>query len=321
MKPLVSVICVSYNHESFVLGALESVKEQTYSNIEIIIVDDGSSDRSAELIEYWVNQNPKAKFLNLKVNTGYCKAFNQAWYHAHGDYIIDFATDDLMVPSKIEEQINFFSTLEEGYGVVFTDADYINKDGKHIRSHFPYLLSKGLIKTVPHGDVYASVLATYFIPSPTMIAKSIVYKTIQGYDENLAYEDFDFWVRSSRTFKYAYLPKNLMKIRRNIKSMSTGWYKQGDRQLHSTYLVCQKALQLNQNETERNALIKRVEYELRQSVFSQNIMEARLFYGMLKDLRAVKIFSEIIYYIGKLGLPLAPLRKLYHSFRYELLNH
>ena len=270
MRPLVSVICVSYNHESFVIEALESVKGQTYSNIEIIIVDDGSRDRSVELIEKWSQENREVQFLNLKSNHGYCLAFNQALKLAKGEFIIDFATDDLMTLNKIEEQVSFFSTLSEDYGVVFTDAGYINKDGKHLRDHFSYLLKMGLINEIPEGDVYTKVLSTYFIPSPTMMVKSIVYKTLNGYDENLVYEDFDFWVRSSRIFKYGYLPRNLMKIRRNINSMSSGWYKQGDRQLHSTYLVCRKALQLNQNDIEKAALVNRLKYELRQSVFSEN---------------------------------------------------
>jgi glycosyltransferase involved in cell wall biosynthesis len=320
MSAIVSVICVCYNHEPFVIEALESVKAQTYTNIEIVIVDDGSNDNSVELIENWVKQNPNAKFLNLKTNQGYCKAFNKALKEVTGDYIIDFATDDLMTPTKIEEQVNFFSNLDVDYGVVFTDADYINKDGKYLRSHFSYLLKKGLIKNIPQGDVYAHVLSTYFVPSPTMMVRALVYKTLNGYDEDLAYEDFDFWIRSSRNFKYAYLPKPLMKIRRNIKSMSSGWYKQGDRQLHSTYLVCRKALQLNRSNDEKNALRKRVEYELRQSVFSENKNEANLFYNLLQDMGALNFISRITYFVGQLGFPLSPMRKLYHSVRYELFN-
>lgn len=317
MDPLVTVICVSFNHKAFVMEALESVKSQSYQNIEIIIVDDGSTDGSAELIEDWVKANQVAQFLNLKSNQGYCRAFNQTLRFAKGDFIIDFATDDVMPSNKIEEQVSFFLSLPEDYGVVFTDADYIDKDGKYLRSHFPYLLTKGLLKEIPQGNVYHQIISTYFIPSPTMMVRSKVFESLHGYDEELVYEDFDFWVRSSRTYQYAYLPKSLMKIRRNINSMSSGWYKQGDRQLHSTYLVCKKIQQLNQNEAENDALVVRLAYELRQSVFSENIKEAKLFYEMLEQMRRVRLVDRLIFVLGKLRFPLAGLRKLYHSIRYK----
>jgi glycosyltransferase involved in cell wall biosynthesis len=316
MTPLVTVICVSYNHESFVMEALDSVKAQTYSNIEIIIVDDGSTDKSVKLIEEWISQNPQAHFLNLRNNNGYCKAFNLALREAKGEYIIDFATDDIMVPERVAEQVSFFQTLDDSYGVTFTDAEYIDKNGKLLRSHFSYLLNKKLLTRIPEGDVYADVLNAYFIPSPTTMARASVLKSLGGYDENLVYEDFDFWVRSSRKFKYAYLPKNLMKIRRNINSMSSGWYKKGDTQLYSTYLVCRKALYLNQTEQERKALVWRLKYELRQSVFSENKKEAGLFYEMLKEMNSTQLTDTLLYRLGKFNLPLSPLRKLYHRVRY-----
>lgn len=316
MTPLVTVICVSYNHAAFVVEALESVKQQTYPNIEMIIVDDGSSDTSAELIDRWVKQNPTAQFLNLKTNRGYCQAFNVGLGEAKGDYIIDFATDDVMLPEKITEQVAYFQTLDDSYGVVFTDADYVDKNGKFLRSHFSYLQEKNLLKQIPQGDVYSDVLKTYFIPSPTLMTKASVLKSLGGYDETLAYEDFDFWVRASREFKYAYLPKNLMKIRRNINSMSTRQYTKDDRQLHSTYLVCQKALQLNRTEQDTKALVWRVRYELRHSVFSENTTEAKLFYELLKEMNHVTTQDSLLFQLAKLKLPLAPLRKLYQRIRY-----
>lgn len=317
MKPLVSVICVCYNHERFVLETLESVRAQTYSNIELIIVDDGSTDKSVEIIEEWIKKNPVTHFLNLKSNHGYCAAFNRAFALATGEFYIDLATDDVLLPEKIENQIVFFSTLDSSYCTTFTDAIYIDGQGNYLREHFKYLFKKKLIRHIPQGDVYQNILSTYFIPSPTMMTRTSVLKSLGGYDENLVYEDFDFWVKSSRQFKYAFLNEKTMKIRRNIKSMSTGWYKKSDPQLLSTYQVCLKAQKLNRDKQDWYAWAKRVKYELRQSVFSQNHAEAELFYKLLKSECKTDWQDEFTYKLDGLHLPLSVLRQWYHRLRYN----
>jgi hypothetical protein len=99
--------------------------------------------------------------------------------------------------------------------------------------------------------------------------------------------------------------------------MSTSWYVPGDKQLHSTYLVCRKALQLNRDNGDRQALITRVRYEFRQSVLSGNPTEALLFYNLLRELKGVRLAERILKLINYSGIPLAPLRKLYHKVKYD----
>ena len=77
-RPLVSVVCLCYNQQDFVIEAIQSVIYQTYSPIEIIVVDDASNDHSARMINEFCNVHPDIKFLALKINIGNCKAFNQA---------------------------------------------------------------------------------------------------------------------------------------------------------------------------------------------------------------------------------------------------
>jgi hypothetical protein len=150
-----------------------------------------------------------------------------------------------------------------------------------------------------------------------MMMRASVLNFLGGYDESLAYEDFDFWVRSSRYFKYGFLNEKLMKIRRTAKSMSSGWYKKNDPQLLSTYHVCQKAKGLNRDENDWHAWLKRIRYELRQSVFSENHTEAKLFFELLREVNQVKWQDKIIYRIDSFKLPLAILRKWYHQIRYH----
>ena len=316
-NPLVSVICLCYNHRRFVREAVVSVLNQSYKNIQVIVADDASTDNSIEEINTLKAEHSSIELLLLPKNLGNCKAFNEALKLARGEFIIDFATDDLMMPDRIEKQVSFFGRLTPTVGVVYTDAVYINEDGKFIRNHFEYLFQKELISHIPQGDVYRDVLTTYFIPGPTMMTRREVFTALGGYDESLSYEDFDFWVRSSRIFRYAFLKDKLTSIRKLKSSMSRGWYVPGDKQLHSTYLVCKKAQKLNRDKDDEQALITRVRYEFRQSVLSGNHPEALLFFDLLKELNGVRWIERTLKLLHQSGIPLAPLRKLYHGIKYS----
>ena len=293
--PLVSVICLCYNQARFVAEALASVLAQTYSSIELIIVDDASTDQSVTVIQHFLRSHPtndSIKTLFLPRNLGNCAAFNQGMALARGKYMIDFATDDVMLPQRIEQQVAYFETLPNDYGVVFTEAQYIDEQGSHLYYHYQDKLKH--LYPPPTGDVYAQLLSTYFVAGPSMMVKKEVLDTMHGYDEQLAYEDFDFWVRSSRDYRYAYLDECTTQIRKHPASMSTGWYRPGDPQLHSTYLVCLKAKDLNRTEEERKALVKRVKYEIRQAVFADDHQQVRLFFGILMPVGKGSLFYRVL---------------------------
>ncbi len=315
-SPLVTVICLCYNHRQFVREAIASVLNQTYSPIEIIVVDDHSTDGSADEIRLFLKDHPSVEFLALSENIGNCRAFNEGWKIAKGDFVVDFATDDVMQPDRIAKQVHFFDTHSDK-GVVFTDAEYINEKGDIIREHYRHLKSHGLLHDIPEGDVYGDVLKTYFICAPTMLVRREVFEKLNGYDENLAYEDFDFWVRSARDFRYGFLDEKLTKVRVHSTSLSQRWYHPGDRQIHSTYLVCRKAMILNRNDLENQALAQRLRYEIRQCVFSGNRKHAVLFYELLNQLGKRNFGSELMMILNRLRLPLAPLRRLYHRIRFS----
>jgi glycosyltransferase involved in cell wall biosynthesis len=316
-SPLVTVICLCYNHERFVREAIFSVLEQTYENLEIVIVDDASTDRSSFEIQNMVGGLPEIKLVPLERNVGNCAAFNQGLAVATGAFIVDFSTDDVMMPERIEKQVNFFRTLDQSHGVVFTDVLYIDEKSQPLQKHFDYLFKKNLISTIPTGDVYADLLRTYYVSSPSMLVKREVFEDLQRYDETLAYEDFDFWVRSSRNFKYGFLNEVLTKVRRSDHSLSRKAYSKGDSQLHSTYIVCRKAQALNRTESENEALVSRVRYELRHAILTENYQEADLFLTLLKELTPLNSWDSLLTSLLKMRLPLSRLRRLYHGLRYQ----
>ncbi len=297
--PLVSVICLCYRHEKFVEEALASVLGQTYPNIEMIIVDDHSPDKSAAVIKKFLQQQESSRYpiktVFLTENIGNCRAFNQGFALAEGSYIIDFAADDIMLPHRVEQQVRLLEQLPATYGVVFTEAAYIDDKGQHLYYHYQDRFRRMKQQGIPVGDVYVEVLQQYFICSPTMMIRKRVLDDLGGYDEKLTYEDFDFWVRSSRKYWYDYLPECTTKVRQLSDSLSKQVSKPGDKQQYSTYLVCKKALVLNQTRPAQRALVKRIQYELRQSLRTGHRREAKLFLHLLCQLQGPVNLYNFLY--------------------------
>jgi glycosyltransferase involved in cell wall biosynthesis len=316
-RPLVSVVCLCFNHEQFVSDAIHSVLNQTYENIELIVVDDCSSDGSVPVISEIVKNHPKVTFLQLKENLGICAAFNRGLALTKGDFITDFATDDVMLPQRTERLVDHFSKLDRSYGVVFSDAVYVNAAGKNLRYHTEHLIKKNLISKIPEGWIFKDLLKRYFVCAPTMLVRKEVFNQLNGYDENLAYEDFDFWVRSSREFKYAYMDEVLMKVRTVDGSMSSKQYGSDDQQLHSTFLICNKAFHLCRDEDEKSVLLHRVRYEFRHAILSNNRREAKLF-GELEVEMAKHGWQYYFFtFLSWLPLPWPWFRRKYHRLVYR----
>lgn len=130
-KPLVSIIVISYNHEKYIRENLNSVKEQTYSNIELIVADDASQDNSVEVFEQWLLENNyKAKKNYHHNNTGIAVILNECIDIATGKYIKIIAADDFLHENTIEKCISKLEELSEEYGMIYTDVYTIDEDSK-----------------------------------------------------------------------------------------------------------------------------------------------------------------------------------------------
>ncbi len=280
-SPLVTIICLCYNHEKYIPEAVESIINQTYTNLEIIIIDNGSPDNSKEIIKNIASKNPDIKMIMLNENIGNCRAFNLGLKDSKGEFIIDLSGDDILLPDRIKEGLKSFAENGEEYGVNFTDALYVDDSGKMIDQHYKRDHKGLLLDTVPEGNVYSDLLERYFICAPTMMMRKSIIDQLGGYDENLKYEDFDFWIRSGKITKYCYTDIVLVKKRVLKNSLSSSQYKRNSNMLSSTYQVCLKAEKLNETEAETKALCRRSIYEFRKALFSGNFKDAFNFSTLL----------------------------------------
>ncbi|MCJ8165247.1 glycosyltransferase [Pontibacter sp. E15-1] len=315
--PLVSVVCLCYNHARFLREALDSVLAQTYPHIEIVVVDDCSTDGSVSIIAEYVAKHPRIRFISTGHNRGNTTAFNIGWRASQGTYLIDFATDDVLLPERVAQQVEAFGQLDQRYGVLYTDAAYITENGAFTGYHYRRKPGGQLDANAPSGDVFAALLREYFICPPTMMVRRSVFEALGGYDETLAYEDFDFWVRSSRLYHYFYLDKVTTKRRVHAASLSKGWYNTGNRLLASTVAVCRKAATLVQTESEREALAVRLKYEARHAYLTGNFGEAEQLLHLLEQQRPMPLVYRWMRQLGRRRINLGLVRKVYYYLRHR----
>lgn len=307
--PLVTIIALCYNHERFVAECLQSIINQTYQNIEVIVVDDFSNDESRERMLAFSQNKMNIKWIFNKNNVGNCHSFNQALKIAKGKYIIDLSTDDVLKPNRIEEQMKKFEESDNNVGVVFSDAEYIDEYSNWLGIFY----KKN--QRIPEGNIYEYILKKSFImPSSMMIRKSILDK-LGGYDENLSYEDYDFWVRSSRIYEYAYVPQILVQQRILNGSHSTKFTQKHNILTPSTVQVCEKALLLNETESENQALIIRLRVVLRQCVFTENYDSGKQTLLLLNKLKGHSWDTRFFQLLNTTKIPLNYLYLKYIIFR------
>ncbi|GAA0890410.1 hypothetical protein GCM10009122_00880 [Fulvivirga kasyanovii] len=283
--PLVSIICLCYNQQRFVKEAILSAFEQTYENIELIVVDDASVDNSRQIINQMVEKHPEIKYFPLPENLGHCAAFNEGLEKAGGEYIIDLAADDILYPERVEEGVKAFQSGGNTCGVNFSNAERVDESGRHISFHYPIDELGNSVVPVPEGDVFEEVIRRYFICSPTVMFRKDIIDAMGGYDASLAYEDFDLWVRTSRNYNYVYTDKVLMKKRVVSGSAGQKQFKVRSAYLHSTFKVCEKISKMIRNNSEKKALKKRIKYEITLSLRLLSFEVALKYLRLLKSLK------------------------------------
>ena len=129
--PLVSVVLSVYNGEKYLMNAIESILDQTYPAFEFIIVNDGSTDNSPKIIDKYRKLDNRIKVLNQK-NRGLIDSLNRGLALANGRYIARMDSDDISLPSKLEEQYNYLENNPD-IGVLGTWIEMINEDGKPLK--------------------------------------------------------------------------------------------------------------------------------------------------------------------------------------------
>jgi len=199
---------------------LESIKSQTYPNIELIIVDDASKDDSPELIERWLKTYDKPyRYIRHETNGGLCKTCNDLITNATGKYISLIGTDDLYMPEKIAKQVAVLEN-DPSAGMVYTDTYLIDENGRYKLGTLMSSLLKCPFEYAPSGDILKELQEINFVHGLSMLIRKSVYEEIGGYDENLPFEDYDMNLRIAKRYKVLFMDEILCLYRIHTQSYS-----------------------------------------------------------------------------------------------------
>lgn len=229
--PLVSVLIPAYNHENYIQETIESIINQTYPNIELIILDDGSKDKTWEKI---TELKPKCenRFVKIhfetKQNEGTCMTLNKLLKLSSGEFVYIIASDDLAKPQAIEKEVKFLQDNPD-YALAVGDNEYVDSMGKQIfrtQKAFTSNIKNAKYKTVKEflssklkidflSDDFGSYKTLYkenYIPNGYLIRKNI-FETIGNFTKNAPLEDFWLMLQISKYKKMKYIDEILFSYR------------------------------------------------------------------------------------------------------------
>lgn len=212
-QPLVSVVIPSYNHEQFVQDSIQSVIDQTYENIELIIIDDGSKDGSLEKIQKMVDicEQRFARFeFRHRANIGLSATLNEALEWCEGKYFSPIASDDIMLKDKTATQVSFLEQNDDT-AAVFGGVKLIDNNNMELNERVTEERSYSFKEIIMHE---------HDLPAPTQMARLELIKKIGGYESNLFIEDWYMWLKLSQNGRIFYLSQIFTLYRQHDSNIS-----------------------------------------------------------------------------------------------------
>lgn len=212
------MIIPAFNAERHIAQTLDSVLAQTYRRMEIIVVDDGSVDRTSEIVRSYVQKDSRLKLL-CQSNQGVAAARNRAITESKGEFIAPIDADDLWFPSKIQRQVDVLLKSPAIVGLVYVWSQRIDESGAAVGD------CSGRRN---EGSVYLLLLIGNFIGnSSSPLIRRECFETVKGYDESFwqfdaqGCEDWDLYLRIAEQYRFSVIPDCLVKYRQTTDSMSS----------------------------------------------------------------------------------------------------
>lgn len=198
----VSVIIPTYNREKTILRALQSVLDQTYTNLEVLVIDDGSTDGTGDIVKGI--EDDRVKYIVLEKNGGPSNARNVGVQMAVGEWIAFQDSDDCWHKDKLEEQMTYRNDNPE-YSLIYCMSNVHFSGGK------TEIVPQDPLPAIMEGKMTHTLLQRNVIDTPTMFIKRECFLSAGGFDVTYkALEDWEFALRFSKKYEIGYLPKILM---------------------------------------------------------------------------------------------------------------
>lgn len=273
-QPLVSILIAAYNSEKYIAEALDSACAQTYSAIEIVVVDDGSTDRTRTIIESYTD--PRIRYF-FHEHAGIPKTRNKLLREARGDFLAYLDSDDVYLSEKIEEQVHFLQTHPE-YAITYCDMLYFfDGDPGHFYKHTYRYYS---------GEIFKHLLQQMFITNTAILFHRRVLEVAGFYDETMReVEDLPYFLAMAHAgLQFGFLNKKLVKYR--LRRDSNTRYEIIDDIAHGAlYAMEQVKVRMTAEE--------RVRYAINDIITRKKLLLALAYMGRRKRGRSLSLLRSI----------------------------
>lgn len=205
---LISVIMPAYNAEETLCTAIDSVLAQTYSNLELVVVNDCSTDKTLDILKRYSEKDLRVRVISNDVNSGVSKTRHRAVKEAKGEWLAFLDSDDAWVENKLEVQIKLMK--EKNAQLVFSGSQFMNEDGELIN----------WILHVPEQIQYKRLLKQNLISNSSALVQKSLYQEYEALGDGM-HEDFACWLRILNSGIIAYgldQPLLIYRLSSNSKS-------------------------------------------------------------------------------------------------------
>lgn len=213
--PLVTAVVPVYNHEKYVTQSIRSVIAQTYPNIELIVINDGSSDRSDEMVLTVVEECKKRfsrfEYIN-RANRGLSSTLNQALGMARGKYFSAHASDDMVLPDKFSWLVEALEASDDTVAAAFANASFIDERGQTFpldgySTFIDFYTKDRRFDCRTEFASYLSLLAGNYLPAMSNLLKTAMVREAGGWTPGNTIDDWEMWLKLSRQHKFIFIDK------------------------------------------------------------------------------------------------------------------
>ncbi|MFT5666009.1 MAG: glycosyltransferase involved in cell wall biosynthesis [Vicingaceae bacterium] len=208
--PLVSVIMPAYNAERFIKKSIESIVNQTYKKWELIVIDDGSTDGTATIVQSFIERDDRIKLVVNETNKGLIITRNRGLEESKGKYIANLDSDDIAFKTRLKKQVHFLEEHSD-YVLIGSSCENIDSDGNKVKT---------VRLKLPHHHIAILLLfSNYFINSTTMVKADVAKEIGYAHDIPLA-EDYCFFAKISKMGCAGNLKETLVQYRTHESNIS-----------------------------------------------------------------------------------------------------
>jgi glycosyltransferase involved in cell wall biosynthesis len=209
MTPTISIIMPVLNGERYMAEAIDSIRRQTCTDYELLVMDDGSTDRTGEIVQGFAG-TMNVRHVRHEKNRGITPTINDGLRRATGTFIAFLDHDDLWLPDFLETQLAYLREHPD-VGMVHSDFQTIDGEGKVLE----HSVAQERNRTRPSGFVFRHLFMQSMICGNTVLIRKSCFDHVGLWDERLRWADYHMWLRISRHYKIDYVPKVLTAYRQH----------------------------------------------------------------------------------------------------------